>query len=275
MSATTRGEPGGQPSAIGSSIPGLIPRLVAAGAVIVIVAAASAYLIGGRGQPRYGARADIVYRHPTSVTADAAQRASATQRELMQSKEVLGTAARLAGESFDAFSKRVAVGIAQSDIMRLTVTSSSRARGVAWARSIVEQYERLVEQFAEAQRAQRAGVLPQKIHEVGVALATAKLKLKRVADDTPLAADLRSLAQRLSSRLARLRDQSIALASASPQPSVAVVTEPYSLPQQLSPRPRRAVVVGIVSGLLIAAGLSLVVLRRREPGARSHGDTEL
>ena len=265
MSRPTLGEREGNPPALGFPTRGSFRRMVVVGALIVIVATFSAYLLGGRGQPRYGARADIVYRPPASVTADAAQRASATQRELMQSQQVLGPAARLAGESFDAFSERVAVGIAQSDILRLTVTSPSRVEGVALARSVVEEYQRLIERFAVAQREQRAGELPQRIHEVGVALAVAKRKLRLSPAGSPSLEDVRASAGRLSGRLARLRDRSLALSSASPQPTVAVVTAPYSLPHQLSPRPRRAVAVGVVSGLLIASGWALLMIRRRPP----------
>jgi uncharacterized protein involved in exopolysaccharide biosynthesis len=185
-----------------------------------------------------------------------------SQAQLMSSSPVLEGAVKLSGSriSVETLRQRLEVEVAQdADVLTIRVVDST-ARGAAQlADAVATAYERvLVQQFGQAVRQlqNRQSALKERLAEAGAELA-------RNPNDARLRAECRALTDQDGEFLRQLR----ALERSRP----VLAWERAAVPKQptISPSSGRAMVIGILLGLLAAAVLVWWRTHRLGPTSRS------
>ncbi len=226
------------------------PRLSGSrrGALVCLAAiCVSAGAVAGLGasslqDKQFAARAELVYpvlqEQPTGFLR--LDRGLSTQLVLMRSNAVLQPVAALTGETPDELRKRVSATVVNdSEVIRVQVAAASPDLATTLTQQVVTSYG----QVAAARDAERRAQLDAGLTEVSTALGTATVE-GEIAN--------------LRSRQISLQTEKDALGRNVPY----VVTAPYALDGQVSPRPALSTAAGALAGLLIAVGIGALQVRR-------------
>ena len=140
---------------------------------------------------------------------------------------------------------RVDTGV--DDLLHITVGDPDRRRAVGLAQSVATRYVG-VARSVENGAGQRSTALQRQIDEV-----TAQLRDPRTEE-----------APALRARLRRLEDAQVQLdVNAAGDANIRPLGPAFALDAPLSPKPLRAVALGLLWGLAVATGVALVLTRRR------------
>jgi hypothetical protein len=267
--------------------------IIAIGSIMAGLPAVIAGMLATRQTPVYAARADLQYRIDGPVSSDnlRTDRRLSTQLVALTSRALLEPIAKRSGVSFDALRKVTTAEIVNnSEIIRIEVQNPSRTVAVAQAQEIANAYlasarvdfdtrkvslEKSIAGLAAEQDALTAKVVAiGKATDDANAIAIAVVQLSSIPGATatavtvPASPEIALLqdryraieAQRLDSR-AQLDDLNYRILTGGP---AVLVGEPYSVTDQVSPKPVQAEIAGGLVGLTLAATtVSLYIWWRR------------
>jgi uncharacterized protein involved in exopolysaccharide biosynthesis len=183
------------------------------------------------------------------------------QAQLIRSAAVLERAVKLSGSriSAETLRQRLEVDVAQdADVLTIRVVDSTAMGAARLADAVATAYDRvLVQQFGEAVRQ-----LQNRHSVLKARLAEAEAGLARNPNDPRLRAKCKALTDQDREFLRQLM--------ALERGRLSVAWEPAAVPKQpISPGPGRAMVIGMVLGLLVSAVLVWWLTRRQGPTSRS------
>jgi uncharacterized protein involved in exopolysaccharide biosynthesis len=184
------------------------------------------------------------------------------QAQLMRSSPVLAHAVKLSGSriSAETLHQRLEVEVAKdADLLTIRVVDSTATGAAQLADAVAAAYD----QFLARQHAIALRQLQDRQRALQARLAEAKGELARIPNDPRLRAERRALTNQDREVLTQLR----ALERSRP----VLVWERAAVPEQptISPSPGRAMMIGMLLGLLVAAVLVWWRTRRQGPTSRS------
>jgi capsular polysaccharide biosynthesis protein len=248
---------------------------------MMLAGAAAGYVVAGFGPTVHGARSEIVYHLETTQSADflRTDRQHTTQLVLIKSRAVLAPVAASAHLSFEELSRKVqATMVAGSEVIRIEVDDRSAARAKDLASAISARYLDLA---TENNGDSESALIDRQIATVDaqrrrVDDELSRLQQKRLAPifngrDVPapssrerdLNAELDDLLDQRQELVARQNDVTLQRLDA---PTVKRLDAPYALSDPVSPRPKRAALIGAVAALLVALLLVALLTRRQLHG---------
>jgi len=244
----------------------VIMRLLAIAAVIVVFCGVFAYGLSSMGTKQFGSRQEVQYPITAAIASSdflRSDRTLQTQLVAIKSRSVLGPVAKKYGLTVDELSKQVVASVVNdSEVIQIEVDDPSQAKARQMVGDIVDEY--LV--YANTASSTSSDVEQHWTEEL-TRLRTAR---------TPLVADLSAAAsgsaqeQQLQAELDDLNNQ---IANAQSELSNAQIndietqhvqrlTEPYDV-GKVAPKPMRAGLAGALAGMMIAAGVVVLLIRRR------------
>jgi len=244
----------------------VIMRLLAIAAVIVVLCGVFAYGLSSMGTKQFGSRQEVQYPITAAIASSdflRSDRTLQTQLVAIKSRSVLGPVAKKYGLTVDELSKQVVASVVNdSEVIQIEVDDPSQAKARQMVGDIVDEY--LV--YANTASSTSSDVEQHWTDEL------TRLRNAR----TPLVADLSAAAsgsaqeQQLQAELDDLNNQ---IANAQSELSNAQIndietqhvqrlTEPYDV-GKVAPKPMRAGLAGALAGMMIAAGVVVLLIRRR------------
>jgi capsular polysaccharide biosynthesis protein len=214
---------------------------------IVLAAVASALAVVSTADKVYGARSDVLYVSAPASPLDVRDRALATQRQLIESRAVLGPVAAQSRMPLEDLQKRVSVELGtRNDLMHITVGNRRPRTAQRLAQAVTAQYLALSRRLSSEANAERSA-------------------LQRELQTLTARASRASAAQRavIGERVARLQDRVIEFDAAALGNSKPTLVAPaYVLPKPLSPQPLRAVAAALIVGLALATAVAILLARQ-------------
>ena len=244
----------------------VILRLLAIAAAIVVFCGVFAYGLSSMGAKTYGSRSEVQYPISAEIASGGflrSDRTLQTQLVAIKSRSVLAPVATKYGLTVDELSKQVVASVVNdSEVIQIEVDDPSQAKARQMVGDIVDEY--LV--YANTASSTSSDVEQHWTDEL------TRLRNAR----TPLVADLSAAAsgsaqeQQLQAELDDLNNQ---IANAQSELSNAQIndietqhvqrlTEPYDV-GKVAPKPMRAGLAGALAGMMIAAGVVVLLIRRR------------
>ena len=249
-----------------------ITRFLAYAAVIIALCTTVAYAASAMSPATYAARSEILF--PTDAQATSGGQAQAglhlaTDLVTLRSHRILEPVAQRFHLTADALGKRVAVSVVDnSDVIRIQASDQSPATAKAIVAAIVTGYlKQLPDQTLAEQKFLRA-----QIGSVTKDVVSLTDQLDRIGSPTSSAATaLQTELKAALDQRGKLQGQFdttavAALVTQHPQ----LLTAPYLINGQISPKPMQAAIVGLVLGIVLSIGLTALSFRRmlkRLPGA--------
>lgn len=244
-------------------------------ALVIVFSGAAAGLVGGYIMPdTHAARAEIMYpiteEQPTGFLRE--DRNLTTQLVLLESRAVLGPAAAAEGEDLADLEQNVEVSpLDSSEIIRIEVHDNSPERALSLVESIVAIY---LDRTQDNPESNALEFLQSELADVQTRISDTEEEVAdlRAQQEQSGVADpqLDNLSDELSSLVAREQDlqsqvdeiQTIELSGPLPEPT----TQPYVLPSPVSPGADLLAAAGALTGVVIAAGVVALAIRRQSRG---------
>jgi uncharacterized protein involved in exopolysaccharide biosynthesis len=231
---------------------GIIAKLVGLASAIVLVSAGigfgGAFLL----PVEYAARAELLYPINTERSTGVLRedRNLTTQLVLLRSRQVLEPVAASEHVPVQDLQKQVSATLLDtSEVIQVEARAESPDVAVRRAQAVVDQYLA----NANSNAAGADDYLRQRLGDVQREMAEARAG----AASNVAGAALQSLTEREQQLLTEL-DKAGAERGGGPR----VVVPPYPVPDQVSPQPWFAAATGVLTGLLVAAGVVALVGRR-------------
>jgi uncharacterized protein involved in exopolysaccharide biosynthesis len=210
----------------------------------------------------------VLFTTSDSNSASDGPRVIETQKALMLSGAVLGTAGGSAGLSAPKMRDKVSVGTSPNSVLTVTVSDRDPRNAVRLTAAVVNSYLADLTKSLSASSDQGRQVLGARIERLNRTLARRRVQRRKAPSGGVRASVLDLEVRTLTDRVSRLQDGLAELdAQAAASQRADVVTSPYLLSSPLRPKPVRAIGMGAVVGLLIAGGLAVLLLRQRNLSA--------
>lgn len=237
----------------------MIRRLIG----VVIATALTAFLVSLTQTRMYGAQTDIVFDPGPDLSDAAADRALITQEAVLRSAAVLGPPSTAMNIPIKELDKSLAVEfIGRSNVMRFTVVDPEPNRAQVLAQMITDEYNKKI-MAMKSERIQRSTeYLQTKIDQLSTTLRDVRANLEartRQRLRGQLASldeqQLEALSLTTQQQISSLQNQLTAVElQRFAQPQGQVLTPPHVLDDPVQPRPVRALALGALVGIFIAAG---------------------
>jgi capsular polysaccharide biosynthesis protein len=252
----------------------VILRLLAIAAAIVIGCGVFAYGVSAAGAKTYGARSEILYPLNAEIASGSflrEDRTLSTQLVAIKSRTVLTPVALKYHMTVDELSKQVVATILQdSEVIRIEVDDASQARAQQLVADVARQY---LQNTGQDKNAQVEKHLHDQIDGLNAEQNTLTARLSAAQSDRENSADPNTpsaLELQLQAQLSNLNDQigslttqlNSAQVSDLQTPQVQQLTQPYEV-GKVAPKPLRAGIAGALAGMMIAAGVVVLLIRRR------------
>ncbi len=244
----------------------VIIRLLAVAAAIIVLCGAFAYGVSSMGAKAYGSRSEIQYTLTSQIASGdflRQDRTLSTQLVAIKSRTVLDPVAQKYHMTVDALSKKVVASIlAASEVIRIEVDDPSQAKANKIVGDITDEYLKYantavdtsanVEKYWNDQlkslRTQRNGLIGQ------------------ISAATPNSAQQQQLQAELTDVNSQITDAQTQLNTATLTQLQTQNVRPLTLPYdvgKVAPKPLRAGLAGALAGMMIAAGVVVLLIRRR------------
>ncbi|MCZ2825571.1 MULTISPECIES: hypothetical protein [unclassified Modestobacter] len=230
-------------------------------AALVVIPTAVAYATATALPDVHEARAEVLVTSQAGGTVT--EQTLATQVTLLTSSSVLGPVARALDMDTSSLTDSVSVErVNDSQVLGLSVTAEDADRAVDVTTAIVTSYLAVADTTAESP--EDIDFLRSRLQELNATLAD--LDARIAAGGT---VGLTSQREILISQIGDLQMQLTTAEIGELQSSAPaeVITEPYALPEPVSPQPARAAVGGFVGGALLAALATAFFVRRTREDA--------
>jgi capsular polysaccharide biosynthesis protein len=243
---------------------GVLLRLGAIAAAIVFVCGVLAFGVSEMLPKTYGARSEVVYPltslNPSGDTLRT-DRILATQLVAIKSRQVLTPVAADFHMTADALSKKIVASVLQnSEVIRIEADDASQAKALAMVTAVAKQYIKTAS--ASGSNAAAELLLKGQIDTLNATVngLTARLSAATTSrDQAQLQTQLSNASTQLNSASAQLSNLEVLDAQT---PKLTQLTQPYTA-GKVAPKPMRAGIAGVLAGMLIAAGVIVLLLRRR------------
>ncbi|MDQ4092500.1 MAG: hypothetical protein M3143_03515 [Actinomycetota bacterium] len=262
----TRTEPATDPRGGG----GVTGRLVLV-ALILILLGTGAGLAGALALPKtYGARAEILY--PIGQDQQGGDplrqdRQLSTQLVFLKSRAVLGPIAQKQGMQFKELDENLSVEVLQtSEVIQVEAHGKTKEAARQTLQAVVDGYLALADQPSGVPRNLEAQLAATRANTARIQTQVEQLTAGVVAGTATQTALNDARAQLTASvdreKAIQVRIDEINLTGRS-GPNAQLLTQPYVLPDPVSPQPLIAAGTGALVGLLVAGGVVAVGARRR------------
>jgi capsular polysaccharide biosynthesis protein len=252
----------------------VITRLLAIAAVIVVGCGVLAYGVSAMGTKTYGARSEVLFPISAEIASGGflrSDRTLQTQLETIKSRAVLEPVASRYGLTFDQLSKQVVASVlSDSEVIRIEVDDASQRKANAMVGDVTEEYlanavtktgshveQRLNEQLRSLQGQQRS--LTDDLAAAQQARFASADPNTPSAQETQLQAQLDGVNERINNTQTQLDDNAL---NEIKTENVKTLTSPYDV-GKVAPKPLRAGLAGALAGMMIAAGVVVLLIRRR------------
>jgi uncharacterized protein involved in exopolysaccharide biosynthesis len=243
------------------------------GVSIALLGAAAGYVVSSRAPTRYAARTEILFQltgdEPTEFLRGG--RYLATQLVVARSRAVLAPIADQFGIPIvDLEDKLSASLVGSSEVLRIQVEDGVPERAADVAAAIAQRYMSLATASADAEARQ---FLEQQVAGIDTQLADKREELRELrSSDTSTATvnpagDIDVVEREIDTLLNRREEISAHLDDLTlrelTRPRLEVLTPAYILEDPVSRTPWHGTIVGLALGLLVAAGVVALIVRRR------------
>ena len=253
---------------------GVLLRLGAIAAAIVVGCGILAFGVSELLPKTYGARTEIVYPitidNPSGSTLRQ-DRVLSTQIVAIKSRAVLSKVAPAFNMTADALSKKIVASVlSDSEVLRIEADDASQAKALAIVTAVANRYIEVASTnpntAVEAQLAGTIKNLNTTITKLTSDLSDAQQRRQNGGSpNSPSPEELQLQTQinintsQLSSASQQLNELVVSDAQA---PKLQQLTQPYEA-GKVAPKPLRAGIAGVLAGMLIAAGVVVLLVRRR------------
>jgi len=244
----------------------VIIRLLAVAAAIVIGCGIFAYGVSSMGTKQFGSRSEIQYPISAEIASGGflrSDRTLQTQLVAIKSRQVLTPVAAKYHMTVDALAKQVVASVLQdSEVIRIEVDDPSQAKANEIAGDITVQYLKYANTAAgtNAKTEQYWDTtlknLQKQRNDAVVALSNAQGAVQQ----QQLQAQLDDINNQIQNAQTQLTAS--AIADLQTDHVEALTTEPYDV-GKVAPKPLRAGIAGALAGIMIAAGVVVLLIRRR------------
>jgi capsular polysaccharide biosynthesis protein len=253
---------------------GVILRLLAIAAAIVVVCGALAFGVSEMLPKTYGARTEIVYPLNAEISSGSTlrqDRTLSTQLVAIKSRTVLTPVALKYHMTADALSKKIIASVLQdSEVIRIEADDASQTKALAIVSDVAKEYLRdagtTANARAEDQLSHQIGVLNGQIPILTNSLAAAQQRRQNSATPNTPSAEEVQLQTQLNNANSQVQSYQSQLSQLSlndvTTPKLKQLTQPYEA-GKVAPKPVRTGIAGILAGMMIAAGVVVLLLRRR------------
>jgi capsular polysaccharide biosynthesis protein len=252
----------------------VIVRLLAIAAAIVVLCGVFAYAVSSMGAKTYGSRSEILYPISAEIASGGflrTDRTLQTQLETIKSRTVLQPVAEKFGVSYDDLSKQVVASVlSDSEVIRIEVDDASQERAQRMVGDVAAEYLKVAVADTNVNVAKQLQLqitdLQRQQEELTSRLAQAQsARLSGADPNNPSAAETQVQAQ-LDSVNSRITEAQTALDRNAVEEvetrGVEQLTQPYDV-GKVAPKPMRAGIAGALAGMMIAAGVVVLLIRRR------------
>jgi len=244
----------------------VIIRLLAVAAAIVIGCGIFAYGVSSMGTKQFGSRSEIQYPISAEIASGGflrSDRTLQTQLVAIKSRQVLTPVAAKYHMTVDALAKQVVASVLQdSEVIRIEVDDPSQAKANEIAGDITVQYLKYANTAAgtNAKTEQYWDTtlknLQRQRNDAVVALSNAQGTVQQ----QQLQAQLDDINNQIQNAQTQLTAS--AIADLQTDHVEALTTKPYDV-GKVAPKPLRAGIAGALAGIMIAAGVVVLLIRRR------------
>ena len=253
---------------------GVLLRLGAIAAAIVVGCGLLAFGVAEMLPKTYGARTEIVYPLDANISSGSTlrqDRVLSTQLVAIKSRAVLQKVAPTFHMTADQLSKKIVASVLQdSEVLRIEADDASQTKALAMVTAVANAYitnaSANPNEAVERQLANTITSLNAKITTLTNNLSSAQQRRQASATpNTPSAEEAQAQTQlnQANSDLSSASTQLNQLALSDAQtPKLKQLTQPYEA-GKVAPKPMRAGIAGVLAGMMIAAGVVVLLLRRR------------
>jgi capsular polysaccharide biosynthesis protein len=246
-----------------------IRTVVAVAVAIVTAFALGAMLFGMTRERIYGAQVEVVFSPGADLSDNAVDRAMLTEEVILRSPAMLRPVGERTGTSVKALQDAISTEVVdQSNVLRITVRNRDRARAVALAGLIADQYQGRLTAGATGSEERLIAASQKLIERLSASLVRAQSRLDELAGSRDPRAAPSVTEQRAQAEVTRTVQQITVLqdglkASQDRQLQATFLTRGEPLLRPLEPQPLRELAAGLLVGIFVAAGVALALLRRR------------
>jgi capsular polysaccharide biosynthesis protein len=244
----------------------VIVRLLAIGAAIVIFCGVFAYGLSSRGAATYGSRSEILYPISAEIASGGflrTDRTLQTQLETIKSRTVLAPVAKKYGLTVDELSKQVVASVlSDSEVIRIEVDDADQAKAKAMVGDITGEYLKyangLVDTNADVEKH-----WTDELVELRASRSTLVGQLSAAPSGSAEAQQIQAELDDVNNQIANAQTQ---LSDAQINDLQTRHAEPLATPYdvgKVAPKPMRAGIAGALAGMMIAAGVIVLLIRRR------------
>ena len=252
----------------------VIMRLLAVAAVIVVFCGVFAYGLSSMGTKQYGSRSEILYPISAEIASGGflrTDRTLQTQIETIKSRTVLQPVAEKYGMTFDDLSKQVVASVvSDSEVIRIEVDDASQAKAQRIVGDVADEYLKVAvtDSTTNVSKHLRDQLSDLRNDQASLTTRLAQAQADRQssanpntpsAEETQLQAELDGVNSRIADTENRLDDAAV---SELETRRVEQLTQPYDV-GKVAPKPMRAGIAGALAGMMIAAGVVVLLIRRR------------
>jgi capsular polysaccharide biosynthesis protein len=253
---------------------GVILRLLAIAAAIVVACGVLAFGVSEMLPKTYGARTEIVYPLNAEISSGSTlrqDRTLSTQLVAIKSRTVLTPVAIKYHMTADALSKKIVASVLQdSEVIRIEADDASQAKALALVTDVARQYLKNAGNDKNAQlEANLSGQIVLVNNQIGTLtnqLAAAQTRRLNGPNPGTQSAEEVQYTTQLNDANTQLQSLRSALTAATSADltaqKVQQLTQPYEA-GKVAPKPVRTGIAGVLAGMLIAAGVVVLLLRRR------------
>jgi capsular polysaccharide biosynthesis protein len=246
---------------------GVVLRLGAIAAAIVVVCGLLAFGVTEMLPKTYGARSEIVYpinvQNPSGDTLRT-DRILSTQLVAIKSQTVLAPVAKKYGMTPDALSKKIVASVLQdSSVIRIEADDASQAKALAIDTDVAKEYMKTAGPALTAANTAAQDFLLAQIASLNAKVTDLQGRLANTSANSAAAVQLQSELTNANTQLNNDK-QSLnqVVVSGAQTAKLQQLTQPYAA-GKVAPKPLRTGIAGVLAGMMIAAGVIVLLLRRR------------
>jgi capsular polysaccharide biosynthesis protein len=254
---------------------GVLLRLGAIAAAIVFACGVLAFGVSEMLPKTYGARTEIVYPitidNPSGNTLRQ-DRVLSTQLVAIKSRAVLSAVAPTFHMTAEQLSKKIVASVLQdSEVIRIEADDASQAKALDIVSAVSKEYiknnasvnpNKAAEDQLARSIATYTGTITTLNNRLNIATQNRQAGSNPnnpSSDELQLQTQLALANTQLANATSQLNQLSVNDAQA---PKLQLLTEPYAA-GKVAPKPMRAGIAGVLAGMMIAAGVVVLLLRRR------------
>jgi capsular polysaccharide biosynthesis protein len=244
----------------------VIMRLLAIAAAIVIFCGVFAYALSARGAATYGSRSEVQYPITAAIASSdflRSDRTLQTQLVAIKSRSVLEPVAKKYGLTVDELSDQVVASVLEdSEVIRIEVDDADQSKAQAMVGDITNEYLN----YANSAVSKNSSVDEYWTKQLETLRASRTGLVNALNGATSGSAEQQQLQAQLDDVNNQIANAQTELSNARidelQTEKVKQLTTPYDV-GKVAPKPLRAGIAGALAGMMIAAGVVVLLIRRR------------